>query len=131
MVFLPQMSLIWHLVFMFFLPPPPQHSHFPKLLSLHFPIVLHLYTFTTFLFTPSLSPKCVPTPASLSSFSLFFILWLSPCYYHHLPLFDIQLHCFPPPSPWIAHPIPCLHLSPPIPHLCFFIILWTRSIIMV
>ena len=66
MVFLPQVSLIWHLVFMFFLPPPP----FPKLLSLHFPIVLHLYTFATSPFTPFPSLYCVPTPASLSSFLL-------------------------------------------------------------
>jgi len=65
MVFLPQVSLIWHLVFMFFLPPPPPSFTpplFPKLLSLYFLIVLHLYTFATFLFTPSLSPNCVPTP---------------------------------------------------------------------
>ena len=72
MVLLPQVSLIWHHVFMFFLPPtsftPPLP---PKLLSLHFPILLHLFKFATSLFTPSLSPNCVPNPAFLSSFSLF------------------------------------------------------------
>src|SRR5882762_2986570 len=51
--------------------PPPHHSHFHKPLSLHFPIVLHLFKFATFLFTPSISPNCVPNPAFLSSFSLF------------------------------------------------------------
>jgi hypothetical protein len=115
MVFLPQESLIWHLPFMLFLPPlPPSFTPhlFPKLLSLHFPIVLHLYTFATFLFTPSLSPNCVPTPASLSSFLLFMLF---PCYHHHLSLFDIQL-----PSPWIAHAIPLPLPVPPNPPFSLF-----------
>ena len=66
--------------------PSPHHSHFPKLISLHFPIVLHLYKFTTSLFTPSLAPKCVPTPASLSPFSLF-------------PLHFMAIPLLPSPSP--------------------------------
>jgi hypothetical protein len=105
MVFLPQESLIWHRLFMFFLPPlPPSFTPllFPKLLSLHFPIVLHPYTFATFLFTPSPSPNCVTTPASLSSFLLFYGYPLATITISH---YLISNYCFPPSSPWIAQPI--------------------------
>lgn len=112
MVFLPQVSLIWHLVFMFFLPPPPIiHT---SLNCSHFISPL-FYTYTNSL-PPFLLPPFPPNVSQplppYSHFCFFFILWLSPCYYHHLPLFDIQLHFSPPPSPWIAHPIP---LPPPVP----------------
>ena len=98
-------------------------------LSLYLPMVLHIFTFFCFLFTPS--PNCVPNPASLSSFSLFCSIYGCSCNHQHLPLFDIQLHCFLPPSPWIAHPIPLPWPAPPNSpffFFFFFVILWTRSI---
>jgi len=39
---------------------------------------------------------------------------------HYHPLFDIQLHCFPPPSPRIAHPIPLTLPVPPNPPFSLF-----------
>ena len=106
-------------------PSPPSFTPplFHKLLSLHFPIVLHLSTFSTFLFTPSLSPHCVPTPASLSSFLLC-------CSFYGYPLATTH-YLIPTPSLWIAHPIPQPLPVPLTPHFRFFIILWTRSITMV
>jgi hypothetical protein len=78
---------------------------------------------------PQLCPN--PNPASLSSFSLF-------CSFYDYPLATITIshylisnYCFPPSSPWIAQPISLSLLTPLTPHFHFFIILWTRSIIMV
>src|ERR1700689_3232095 len=64
MILLPKVSLIWHLVFMFFLP-HPHHSHLPFALNCSHFISSLFYTYTHLL-------PCFLHPPSLSSFPLFF-----------------------------------------------------------
>src|SRR5882672_10160837 len=105
---------------MFFLPPPPPHSHLPPFSNCPSFISPLFYTYTHLL--PSFSHPPLPPTVSqplppYPHFRFLFILWLSPCYH---PLFDIQLHCFPPPSPRIAHPIPLTLPVPPNPPFSLF-----------
>src|ERR1700683_2344309 len=108
---------------MFFLP-PLHHSHLPFSLNCSHFISSLFYTYTHLL-PPFLHPPFPPIVSQLQPsrpmliFAFLFILCLSPCSHHHLPLFDIQLHCFPLPSPWVAHPIP-LPLPAPSPLFSLF-----------
>ena len=121
-VFLPQASLIWHHVFMFFLPPPPPSFTpplFPKLVSLISPL---FYTYTHLL-PPLLHPSLPPIVSQPLPPYLHF------CFVVHfmaIPLLPPTIW-FPPPSLWIAHPIPLPLPVPLTPHFRFFIILWSRS----
>src|ERR1700677_1489316 len=95
---------------MFFLP-PLHHSHLPFSLNCSHFISSLFYTYTHLL-PPFLHPPLPPIVSHpqpclpILIFAFLFILWLSPCYHHHLPLFDIQLHCLPLPSPWVGQHIP-------------------------
>jgi hypothetical protein len=114
MVFLPQASPIWHLVFMFFLPPPPtNHSHLPFSINCSHFISPLFYTYPHFL--PSFLHPPFPPIVSQPPASILF------CSFYGYPLATTHYlisnyHCFPPPSPWIAHPIPLplpVPLNPP------------------
>ena len=103
MVFLPQESLIWHLLFMFFLPPLPlslNSSHFISPLFYTYPHFL-----PSFLHPPF--PPIVSQPPASILFCSFYGYPLATTHY-----LISNYHCFPPPSPWIAHPIP---LPLPVP----------------
>ena len=130
MILLPQVSLIGHLVFMFFLP-PPHHSHLPFALNCSHFISPLFYTYTHLppcFLHPPFGPN--PNPASLSSFPLFCSFYSYPFVTITIPYYLISNYIVSHPLDSPSHP-PASACPPLTPHFLFFIILWTRSIIMV
>ena len=92
MVFLSQVSLIWHLIFIFFL---PYHSYLSFFLSCSHFIFSLFYTYIHLLpsfLHPPFCPIVFYPPASLISFSLFCSFCGFPLATITIFLFDIQLY---------------------------------------